>query len=196
MQRIVKKIKEKRVYDGYTKVDEALIEDTLESGEVVTYTRQQVVRKDAVAGLIYNTDTQSVVMIKQYRYPTHFGDRHGFLYEAVAGKIDDGEEPQKAFLRECLEEIGYKIKEKNVEFCGRCFVTPGYSTEKMYFFLATVTNKDKVKGAGGGVKTENETIEIYEFPYLQFRSMMDNMEDAKTKLLAYEAHYRKLFDRE
>jgi ADP-ribose pyrophosphatase len=157
--------------------------------------RQRVASSDAVAGLIYNTDTECIVMVRQYRYPTHTHNRNGFIYEAVAGKIDKDEEPEMAFVRECLEEVGYKVKTKNIQYCFRCYTSPGYSTERIYYFLATVTNKDKKKNSGGGLKTENETIEICEIHYLQFRSMLDTMEDAKTKLLAYEAHYRKLFDK-
>lgn len=195
MQRTVKIIEEKRVYDGYTKIDEALIEDTLENGKASTYMRQKVVRPDAVAGLIYNVDTESIVLTKQHRYPTQTGRRNGFIYEVPAGKIDSGEDPKEAFMRECFEEVGYRLKEENIEFCSSCYVTPGYSTEKMYFFIATATNKDKIKNAGGGLASENENIEIHELHYLQFRSMMDTFEDLKTKLLAYEAHYRQLFDR-
>lgn len=194
-KREIKILEEKRVYDGYTKIDEALIQDTLENGNSSTYTRQKVVRADAVVGLIYNQDTESVVLVKQFRYPTKSLKKDGFIYEAVAGKIDSGEEPIDAFIRESFEEVGYKIKKKNVEFCFSAFATPGYSTEKLYYFLATVKDKDKVKNAGGGVKNEDENIEICEFHYLQFRSMMDYMDDSKTKLLAYEAHYKKLFDR-
>lgn len=195
-KRIVEIKDEKRVYNGHLKIDEAVIKDTNEKGEVSTYKRQKISSCDAVTGLIYNTDTESVVLIKQYRYPTHKNKRDGFIYEAVAGKIDkEGEDPKNTFIRECLEEVGYKLKEKNVEFCFRCYPTPGYSTERIYYFLATATNKDKVKGAGGGIKSEHENIEICEIHYLQFRSMMDTLEDTKTKLLAYEAHHRKLFDR-
>jgi len=194
-KRQIKILKEERVYDGYTKVDEALIEDTLENGNVSTYKHQKVVRADAVAGLIYNTDTECVVLVKQYRYPTQTKHKSGFIYEAVAGKIDLDENPKQAFIRECFEEIGYKIDEKNVECCCCCYASPGYTTEKIHYFLATVTKKDKIKNAGGGLKEENENIEICEFHYLQFKSMMDTIEDAKTKLLSYEAHYKKLFDR-
>jgi ADP-ribose pyrophosphatase len=195
MPRIIKIIEEKRVYDGYTKVDEAHIEDTLENGIIQNYVRQKVVCPDAVAGLIYNVDTECVVLVKQYRYPTHTKKRNGFIYEAPAGKIDPGEDPKATFLRECFEEVGYKLKEENVELCSSCYVTPGYSTEKIFFFLATASNKDKVKNAGGGLQTENENIDVCEIHYLQFKSMMDTLEDAKTKMLAYEAHYKKLFDK-
>ncbi len=194
-KRTIEIIEEKRVYDGYTKVDEALIKDTLDDGTVSHYTRQKVTRPDAVTGLIYNTDTECVVLVKQHRYPTQKGKRMGFTYEAVAGKMDkEKESPTDTFIRECLEETGYLLKEKNVKYCFWCFASPGYSTERVHYFLATTTNKDKIKNSGGGVESENENIEVCEIHYLQFRSMMDTMEDTKTKLLAYEAHYRNLFD--
>lgn len=194
MKRTVKIAGEARVFNGYTKVDKALIEDVLESGKVDKYSREKVVRPDAVTGLIYNTDTETVVLIRQYRYPTHSDKRSGFIYEAIAGKIDNDEDPQVAFKRECLEEVGYKLKNKNIQFCSWHFATPGYSTEKLYFYLAKATNKDKIN-KGGGVKGEHEHIEVCEFHYLQFKSMMDDMEDLKTKFLAYEAHYRKFFEK-
>ena len=57
------------------------------------------------------------------------------------------------------------------------------------------TNKDKIVREYNGEKKENEDIEVVELHYLQFRSMMDSdIKDSKTKLLAYESHYRNLFD--
>jgi len=194
-KRTIEIVEEKRVYHGYTKVDEASIKDTLEDGSVSTYKRQKVSRPDTVSGLIYNVDTECIVLVKQFRYPTRTKNHGGFIYEAMAGTMDSGETPKQTFIRESLEEVGYKLDENNVEHCGSCYTTPGYSTEKMHYFIATVTNKEKVKNAGGGVKGEHENIEICEIHYLQFRSMMDILDDAKTKLLAFEAHYRNLFDR-
>ena len=75
-----------------------------------------------------------------------------------------------------------------------CYASPGYSTERLHYFIATATNKDKV-AKGGGLKSENENIEVCEIHSIQFRSMLNSLEDAKTKLIAYEAFHRKLFDR-
>lgn len=193
-KKIVKIISEKRVYDGYFKVDEALIEDVQTNGRIAKYHRQKLTRPDAVTGLIYNVDTESIILVKQYRYPIADRKGNGFVIEAVAGKIDKGETPIETFKREVLEEVGYKIKNKNIQKCESVYASPGYSTEKIYLFLATVKNSDKTPNKGGGLKDENEDIEIVEIPYLQFKSMIDYMEDSKTRLLAYEAHYRKVFD--
>jgi nudix-type nucleoside diphosphatase (YffH/AdpP family) len=192
----VKIIEESRVYDGYTKVDEALIAYQTKNGEYSNYKRQKVTRPDAVTGLVYNTDNESVILVKQHRYPIQTEKRSGFIYEAVAGTMEKGEDPKKTFIRECFEEIGYILDEQKVEYCFSAYASPGYSTEKVHYFIATVNKKNKAKGAGGGLKSENENIEVCEINYLIFKGMMDgNIDDAKTKLLAYEAHYRKLFER-
>jgi len=159
-----------------------------------TYTREKLVRTDAIAVLVYNSVEDTVVMVKQYRYPTKRDNYKGYTIEVPAGKIDEGETPIQAMLREALEEIGYKIKKKNIIECMPAYTTPGYSTEKIYYFLAKVTNKDKVS-EGGGCNSENENIEVMEIPYLTFRNNMDCFDDLKTRMLAYEAHQKGLFDK-
>jgi nudix-type nucleoside diphosphatase (YffH/AdpP family) len=185
-------LKETRILDSYTKVDEAEIQH---NENFKKFFRQKVVRPDAVVGLLYNTDSDTVVLVKQYRYPIHNEKNSGFIYEAIAGCVDKNENPTKCFIRECYEETGYLIPETNVEYCFSAYVSPGYTTEKLHYFLATVKNSDK-KSSGGGLESENEFIEVCEIPYLIFKGMMDgNIQDSKTKLLAFEAHYRKLFDK-
>ena len=188
-------LQELPVYEGYLKVYEGLIKYTTKDGKQSTYRRQKIKTNNAVAGLVYNKENQTVVLVSQYRYPTHTDKTSGFIYEAVAGKIDKGETPIEAFRRECLEEVGYKIDNSNIMSCNWCYSSPGYSSEKLHYFLVTVTNKDKVKNAGGGLEDEHEDIDIIEMPYLAFKGMMDYMDDSKLKFLAYEAHHRKLFDK-
>ena len=86
-KRKVEIVKEERVFDGYLKVDQASIKDTSEDGSVSTYTRQKVSHTNAVAGLVYNTDTESIVLVKQYRYPTQTKNNDGFIFEAIALSI-------------------------------------------------------------------------------------------------------------
>jgi ADP-ribose pyrophosphatase len=56
------------------------------------------------------------------------------LLEIPAGKIEKGETPEVAALREMNEEIGYT---GNLTPLFQCYLAPGYDTEKMYFFLAS-----------------------------------------------------------
>lgn len=186
-------IKEEKKYDGFLKIYEATIEEKIKD-KVQIYNREKLVRKNAVTGLLYNTDSESVIFVEQYRYPVSSDKKSGYIFESIAGLIDEGYTPTQTFIKESLEEVGYKINEKNIQLCFSCYSSPGYSTEKVYYFLAKVKNKDKVKNAGGGVQEEGENIRICEFHYLEFKSMMEYIEDAKLKLLFYEAHYKNFFD--
>jgi ADP-ribose pyrophosphatase len=70
-----------------------------------------------------------IVMIRQYRYATR-----QYLWELVAGRIDEGERVKEAAARELLEETGYKAK-RFTEFLD-VFPTPGFLEERMHILLA------------------------------------------------------------
>ena len=182
-------IKETEIFRKYSVITEAVIEQV---GN--TYTREKLVRSDAIAVLVYNSTRDTIVLVRQFRYPTKRDNCEGYIIEVPAGKIDPGETPIQAMLREVLEEVGYKIKMKNVIECMPAYTTAGYSTEKIYYFLAKVTNEDKVTN-GGGCDSESENIEVLEVPYLTFRNNMDCFDDLKTRMLCYEAHNKGLFDK-
>lgn len=61
------------------------------------------------------------------------------------------------------------------------FPSPGYSSEIIHLFAATVTNEDKTS-EGGGVEGEHENIEILNVPANQFFEMVTSGEiiDGKT----------------
>jgi ADP-ribose pyrophosphatase len=70
-----------------------------------------------------------ILLIRQYRHAAR-----QYLWELVAGRIDQGETPREAAKRELREETGYRAKRCNIflEF----FPTPGFLEEKMYLLLA------------------------------------------------------------
>lgn len=69
------------------------------------------------------------VLVQQYRVPAR-----QLLIEVPAGKIDPGEDPDKAIRRELEEEVGYRDGEliRLAEF----WATPGFCTERMTCYLA------------------------------------------------------------
>jgi len=71
----------------------------------------------------------SVILITQYR---RAADK--VLLEIPAGKIENGETPRKAAVREMAEEIGYA---GNLKPLSKWYLAPGYSTELMHIFIAT-----------------------------------------------------------
>ncbi len=172
--------KEIRDYDKYFKIDSVVI-DELEDGKFTTsYTRYKLSRPDAVALLVFNKDTNKVILVKQFRYPIANRESENIL-EVVAGKIDGDESPKTAAVRELEEEIGYSIKEERLSNSLEMFASPGYSTEKIHIFLAIVEDSDKTSN-GGGVAGEHENIEIVEIDLNEFMSKVrsNEIKDAKT----------------
>ncbi|MFH1319542.1 MAG: NUDIX hydrolase [Bacteroidota bacterium] len=171
---------EKRIFDNYFKVDEALVKHTSKEGKVTEFSKMKLIRKDASAVFIYNEETGKVIFVKQYRYAiaNHVSEP---VLEIAAGTIDEGELPLETAKREVLEECGYKVKDENIHLTSSFFVTPGYSSEVIYLYHATVTNEDKIH-EGGGNETENENIEVVEIDYPEFLELLNNnkIDDGKT----------------
>lgn len=74
-------------------------------------------------------DTTRMILIKQYRPSIN-----DYIYEAPAGVVEPGESIRETAYRELIEETGYRPGEL-IEI-GYYYTTPGYSTEKMHFFIA------------------------------------------------------------
>lgn len=176
----IKVLSETRDYDGYLKIDKAVISETSEDGTSITYDRFKLVRPDAVAVILYNSDEDEVVLVRQHRYPTT-GKVNSNIYEIIAGKIDDGEEPIDSAIREVEEEVGYKLDKDNFLYRGAFFASPGYSTEMLHLFVASATNENRVSD-GGGLESENENIEVLHILAGEFFDMFGSGEivDAKS----------------
>jgi len=75
-------------------------------------------------------DDPQLLLIRQYRYAAE-----GYLYEIPAGRLDDGESPERCARRELEEETGCAAA--HVEHLFTMFTTPGFTDEKIHLFLAT-----------------------------------------------------------
>lgn len=170
-----------REFDGYFKVDTAVV-DEFENGIYTGFQkRSKLTRKDAVAVLLYNEDTKKLILAKQFRYPIHHKISENII-EVVAGKIEEGQTPKQAAVREVFEEVGYVIDEDRLSKPIEMYASPGYSTETIYIFLAVVKNSDKDPNAGGGLKDEHEDVETVEMDVNEFMKQIDSNEikDSKT----------------
>lgn len=157
----------------------------IEKAEIIdehnnNFSRLRLKREDASAVLILNTETDKIILTKQFRYAISSKIKEPIL-EIVAGRIDEGEEPLQTAIREVEEEVGYRIDPKNIQLLVSCFASPGYSSECFYIYYATVTNVDKIS-EGGGLETENESLSVVEMDSKEFKSLIKtgNIKDAKT----------------
>ena len=102
-------------------------DEVLEPGGLRT-TREVITHPGSVVVLPVLPDRR-IILIRQYRHATR-----QFLWELVAGRIDEGENPRQAAARELIEETGYRAKRFRVFL--DVFPTPGFLEERMYILLA------------------------------------------------------------
>jgi nudix-type nucleoside diphosphatase (YffH/AdpP family) len=169
-------LQEEIVFKDVLTLEKGHLQD--ESGK--TFSRIRVKRQDASCVLVVNTDTNRILLTKQYRYGAAPKTTEHIL-EVVAGKVDEGEEPLATAIRETEEEIGYRVKDSNIKYLVTCFSSPAYTSERYHIYFATVSNSDK-KSKGGGLETENESIELVELSVPGFKEMIlsGKFVDAKT----------------
>ena len=89
--------------------------------------------------------------MRQYRYASG-----GTLWEAPAGKLDEGEAPEVCAFRELEEEAG--IKASRLIPLTTLLTTPGFSDERVHLFLATGLED------GQQALEEHEVIECHRMP--------------------------------
>jgi ADP-ribose pyrophosphatase len=117
-----------------------------------------------------------VILVMQYRRAAG-----KMLLEIPAGKMEKGETPRKAAIREMVEEIGYSGK---LTPLTRWYLAPGYSTELMHVFVAT--NLRKVE-RGPLDDDENISIKRLRLRVAVRKCLSGEIQDSKTvaALLAY-----------
>ncbi len=93
-------------------------------------TREFIETKFSAAVVLPIFEGDKIVLVKQFRAPTG-----GDLLEVPAGKVDPGEEPIHAAVRELHEETGMIAGE--ISPLGKAYASPGISSELYNFFLAT-----------------------------------------------------------
>lgn len=151
-------------------------------GTVQIHQREAYDRGNGATILLYNKESGSVILTRQFRLPTYInGNKDGMMIEACAGLLDQ-DNPEDCIRRETEEETGYKITEIQKVF--EAYMSPGSVTEILYFFIAAYSKSMKVSD-GGGVEHEQENIEVVEIPIQQALAMIQSGEikDAKTIML-------------
>ncbi len=154
-------------------------------GQWQTQTRETYDRGDGATILLYNKARRTVILIRQFRFPTYRDGHDGFLIEAAAGLLEQASAEQR-IRAEVEEETGYAVGDVHKVF--EAFMSPGSVTERLHFFVAEYDPSSRI-GDGGGLAHEGEDIEVLELPLEQAMRMVDDGRicDGKTIMLLQHA---------
>ena len=137
---------------------------------------REVVRHPGGVTVLPVFDDGTVLLVRQFRYP--IGEA---LLEAPAGKLEPGEEPEAAALRELSEETG--LIPGSLTPMGAILPSPGFCDEKLSLFLARDLRQADAH------PDEDELLELVRMPLSELLDqIMDGSQyDAKTVAAALKA---------
>ena len=140
---------------------------------------REIVEHNGGVVILGVTPEGKIPMIKQYRKATR-----QVMFELPAGKLEKGEDPMEAALREFKEETGYTAG--SMRLISSFYPTVGYSEEILHIYFANDLK------AGATEFDDNESIDIEEYKPEELFKLIDagGMNDGKTliALLLYRYH--------
>lgn len=123
-------VSERRIIlDSWNFVCEYKVENTSSGCHCV---REVVHRPDISVVLPFSECRGTVTLIAQDRVAAHLAGHARPLIEAASGRIDVGETPEQAGLRELREETGLVVSELQPRGC--IFLHPALSVERAHLF--------------------------------------------------------------
>ncbi len=167
------------LFDDFFRIEEAMVShETFAGGESQTVRRLSFERGDSVAAIVMNRSTRKILLVNQFKYPTHHKGP-GWITETVAGMLEADEDPAAALRREIFEEMGYEVS--HMEPISEFYLSPGGSSERVLLYYAEVDDSTRT-GPGGGLTAENEDIKTLSYTLSDLRRMVASGEiaDAKT----------------
>ncbi|MVP00121.1 NUDIX hydrolase [Paenibacillus lutrae] len=143
----------------------------LPNGEMAT---REIVKHPGAVGVLAITGDDRMIVVEQYRKPLGKSQ-----VEIPAGKLDPGEEPMTAALRELEEETGYR-SESLQPVCS-FYTSPGFADEILHLFAAQGLT------AGEARPDEDEFLECTAITMEEAKELIaqGRISDAKTITAVY-----------
>lgn len=142
-------------------------------------TRMEIVEHVGAVTMLPLDDAGRLWFIRQYRHSV--GE---LLLELPAGTLHGDEDPALGAQRELQEEIG--MRAARLELLTTFWLAPGYSTEKMYAYLATDLTPAPLP------QDDDERIEVVRLPVAEALAAVERGEvrDAKSLAVLFAAARR------
>ena len=160
-------------FHGYFKVGRYVFRHTLHRGGMSgLVTREVFERGQAGAVLLYDPQRDEVVMIRQFRAGAYVAGHHPWVWEVVAGIIEENETAEQMIRREAVEEANLEVGE--LLAITKVMLTPGACSEACKVFLGRVDSSK----AGGvfGLADEQEDILVKVLPFAEAYALVERNE--------------------
>jgi len=139
---------------------------------------EAVLSHDSVAILLYHTQKDAFVLVKQLRVTVLNKNKdNGYMYELCAGIVDKACSLEQIAKEEVLEECGYDVPVENLEKINAFYTSVGISGTHQTLYYAQIDESMK-RDEGGGL--EEEEIEVIYIPLREVKSFMFNERYQKT----------------
>lgn len=137
---------------------------------------REVVRHPGAVCVIPITDDGEIIFVNQFRYALN-----RVTLEVPAGKLEKGEDPMEAALRELSEETG--ITAENIESLDALYTSPALIDEIIYMYIATGLSQ------GEQHLDDDEFVNAVKIPLDEAIEMVmtGKIMDAKTQLIILKA---------
>ena len=154
----VRVLAEEDAFKGYFRVARVtLVHRRFQGDWSSPLTREVFHRGDAVGVLPYEPESDSLILLEQFRPGAMRGDSSPWMLELVAGIVEDGESDTDVVHRESLEEAGCALAE--LVPVASYFPSAGACSEHVRLFCGRVLHA----GAGQvhGLDSEGEDILVH-----------------------------------
>ena len=162
-------INKKKLYSGFFSLNKYEFIHEKHNGEWTNKIEREIFQGVHVASLLpYDPIKKEIILIQQFRAGVLSRNDESYLYEIVAGIIDEGETPDEAAIRECYEETGCEAKK--ILPIQSYFPSPGSSESYYNLYLGEINAFDGERIRG--LQTENEDILVKSFKIDEVRKML------------------------
>ncbi|RLL48145.1 NUDIX hydrolase [Oceanobacillus piezotolerans] len=170
-----KTIKTEKIFEG--KIISLQVDEVeLPNGKT---SKRELIKHPGAVAVIAITDDNKIVLVEQYRKPLE-----KTLVEIPAGKLEDGENPIIAAIRELEEETGYTTND--LHFVTSFYSSPGFADELLHIYITNeLTKVDNPKPGD-----EDEFVEVLELTLDEAKQLVteERIHDAKTNYAILYLH--------
>lgn len=144
---------------------------------------REIIRHPGAVCVLPLTDDGDVIFVNQFRYALN-----KVTLEVPAGKLEKGEDPKEAALRELSEETG--LTAKNIVHIGDLYTTPALIDEVIHMYIATDLTQ------GEQHLDYDEFVNTLKIPLSKAVDMVmaGEIKDSKTQTIIFKAD--KYFERQ